>query len=234
MSDTVHIFRKSGADPFPGSFFFLGSQARHFVYVQIHGAVVHLIIHGTKLRLHAFQLVTDFGKTAFQGNDVFNGFRLLHQRKQPFLLLPEHFPVAFQIHILERDVFHRFLTGNHIGYLVHTGNKGIQLIGGNAKRQVCAAAADAVFVIGLKLFNISAQRGHLFLDVSYQLCVVFCFHGHIYVFNEFSAGSRFFIKLCAGFLRRRLFGIHFRGIIGIYAAGIISSCLAGGNVFRCV
>ena len=138
--------------------------------------------------------------------------------------------MAFQIHILQSNIIYGFLTGNNIGNLIHPGHKCLQILRRNTQRQVGTAASDTVFIIGIKLFYIPVKSLYLILNGSYQSAVIFRFHSHVYIFDEFSAMCSRIINLnrttfSAGGLFRGSFPII--SIVGIYAAGII-----GGGRFR--
>ena len=79
FSYAVKAVDKAGTDLLPRTLFLDGSQLGHFIDLKIYGAVGNLIIISTKLGFHTFDLITHFGKAAFQSNDVFNGLHLFHQ-----------------------------------------------------------------------------------------------------------------------------------------------------------
>ena len=57
-----------------------GGENLDFLDGEVNGTVHDLVIQGAKLGLQGFQLVADFGKAGFKGNDSINRFCLFQKR----------------------------------------------------------------------------------------------------------------------------------------------------------
>ena len=175
-------FRKAVLDPRPCVFLLHRRIRLHFRNLNRYRAVVHLIVIGTDLRLHAFQFIPHLRQAIFDGDQFLDRLRFLHKIKKSCLFLLKSLFMTLQVYIGKRYILYIFGFIGHIGLVRHGVQKSIQICRRDPNRHVgftpLVVSVRICIVVGAGVFDIATVFRHLSLNVRQQLIVVFRLHIH--------------------------------------------------------